>query len=45
MSYTSWSTTQKQRLIDFAMQRPTVMESQLKDFFDISDEWMAVLFP
>ena len=45
MSYDSWSTTQKDRLIDFANQRPTAMKSQLKDYFQISDEWMAELFP
>lgn len=45
MSYTSWSTTQKERLIDFANQRPTVMESQLVDFFDIDDEWRKQMFP
>ena len=45
MSYESWSTTQKERLIDFATQRPAVMESQLVDYFDIDDEWRSQLFP
>ena len=45
MSYNSWSTTQKDRLIAFANERPAVMKSQLKDYFEISDEWMAQLFP
>ncbi len=44
MSYKSWSTSQKERLIDFANQRPTVMQSQLVDFFDIDPEWEAELF-
>ena len=45
MSYNSWSTTQKDRLIDFANQRPAVMKSQLQDFFNISDKRMSELFP
>lgn len=45
MSYNNWANTQKQRLIDFAIQRPTVVEGQLKDFFNIDSEWAAILFP
>ncbi len=45
MSYNSWSTTQKDRLIAFANGRPQVMKSQLQAYFDIDDEWMAELFP
>ena len=45
MGYTSWSTTQKDRLIDFANQRPEVVESQLVAFFDIDSDWQAELFP
>lgn len=45
MSYTSWSSTQKDRLKDFANQRPAVMQSQLVDFFNIDNEWEMQLFP
>ncbi|MEX1376547.1 MAG: lamin tail domain-containing protein [Eubacteriales bacterium] len=44
MSYESWSSTQKERLINFANQRPAVMQSQLVAFFDISPEWESQLF-
>ncbi len=45
MSYESWAGTQKSRLIDFANQRPTVMQTQLVDFFDIDDAWEEQFIP